>query len=59
MGRYGLLRAVASGDGGGCLPPPIIAAETALAVIDAAIAAAAFVQVRRFNLDSLVVVLCL
>jgi hypothetical protein len=49
-GRYGLLR---DDDApGGCLPLPIIAAETALAAIDAAIAAAAFVQVRRFNLVS-------
>jgi hypothetical protein len=44
MGRYGLFR-IASGDGGACLPPPIVASEAALAVVDGAIAAAAFVQV--------------
>jgi hypothetical protein len=44
MGRYGLFT-IASGDGGACLPLPIVASEAALAVVDGAIAAAAFVQV--------------
>jgi len=44
MGRYGPFPA-AAGDGGGCLPLPIVAAEGALAVLDVAIATAAFVQV--------------
>jgi hypothetical protein len=48
MGRYGLFR-IASGDGGACLPPPIVASEAALAVVDGAIAAAAFVQVGWFD----------
>lgn len=60
MSRYhGPFRAAASGDGGGCLPLPIIAAEAALAVVDAAIAATAFVQVRRFDLPCRVLLLCL
>ncbi|KQK09748.1 tobamovirus multiplication protein 1 [Brachypodium distachyon] len=50
MGRFGLVRAAAAaGDGGGCLPLPIIAAEAALAAIDAAISAAAFVQLVRIH----------
>jgi len=44
MGRYGPFP-TAAGDGGGCLPLPIVAAEGALAVLDGAIATAAFVQV--------------
>lgn len=51
MGRYGAFPA-AAGDGGGCLPPPIIAAEGALAVVDGAIATAAFVQVGLLDLVS-------
>jgi hypothetical protein len=49
MGRYGPFPA-AAGDGGGCLPLPIVAAEGALAVVDGVIAAAAFVQVGLFDL---------
>uniref|UniRef100_A0A0D9V5P3 THH1/TOM1/TOM3 domain-containing protein n=1 Tax=Leersia perrieri TaxID=77586 RepID=A0A0D9V5P3_9ORYZ len=37
-------RDAAAGDGGGCLPMPIIAVEAALSVIDASISVAAFVQ---------------
>ncbi|OEL24405.1 hypothetical protein BAE44_0014574 [Dichanthelium oligosanthes] len=51
MGRYGSFPA-AAGDGGGCLPLPIVAAEGALAVVDGAIAAASFVQVGLFDLVS-------
>ncbi|ONM38207.1 hypothetical protein ZEAMMB73_Zm00001d043483 [Zea mays] len=47
MGRYGPFPA-AAGDGGGCLPLPIVAAEGALAVLDGAIATAAFVQIFHF-----------
>uniref|UniRef100_A0A453FIJ2 Uncharacterized protein n=1 Tax=Aegilops tauschii subsp. strangulata TaxID=200361 RepID=A0A453FIJ2_AEGTS len=46
---YAPFRGAASGDGGGCLPLPIIAAEAALAVVDAAIAATAFVQLARIH----------
>ncbi|EES01482.1 hypothetical protein BDA96_03G320600 [Sorghum bicolor] len=48
MGRYGPFPA-AAGDGGGCLPLPIVAAEGALAVLDVAIATAAFVQLARIH----------
>ncbi|XP_066312568.1 tobamovirus multiplication protein 1-like isoform X2 [Miscanthus floridulus] len=48
MGRYGPFPA-AAGDGGGCLPLPIVAAEGALAVLDGAIATAAFVQLARIH----------
>jgi len=51
MGRYGPFP-TAAGDGGGCLPLPIVAAEGALAVVDGAIATAAFVQVCLFDLVS-------
>jgi hypothetical protein len=44
MDRYGSFPA-AAGDGGGWLPLPIVGAEGALAVLDGAIATAAFVQV--------------
>uniref|UniRef100_M8BAH7 Uncharacterized protein n=1 Tax=Aegilops tauschii TaxID=37682 RepID=M8BAH7_AEGTA len=46
---YAPFRGAARGDGGGCLPLPIIAAEAALAVVDAAIAATAFVQLARIH----------
>ncbi|KAG8077937.1 hypothetical protein GUJ93_ZPchr0007g4196 [Zizania palustris] len=49
MGLSGLFRSVAAGDGGGCLPMPIVAAEVALAVIDASISIAAFVQLARIH----------
>ncbi|XP_006646327.2 tobamovirus multiplication protein 1 [Oryza brachyantha] len=49
MGRYGLFSAIAAGDGGGCLPMPVIAAEAALAAIDASISVAAFVQLARIH----------
>ncbi|KAL5223328.1 hypothetical protein ABZP36_028041 [Zizania latifolia] len=49
MGLSGLFRSVAAGDGGGCLPMPIVAAEAALAVIDASISVAAFVQLARIH----------
>ncbi|KAG2591659.1 tobamovirus multiplication protein 1-like isoform X3 [Panicum virgatum] len=48
MGRYGPFP-TAAGDGGGCLPLPIVAAEGALAVVDGAIATAAFVQLARIH----------
>ncbi|RLM91803.1 hypothetical protein C2845_PM08G25620 [Panicum miliaceum] len=48
MGRYGPFP-TAAGDGGGCLPLPIVAAEGALAVVDGAIAIAAFVQLARIH----------
>uniref|UniRef100_A0A0E0N2H5 THH1/TOM1/TOM3 domain-containing protein n=1 Tax=Oryza rufipogon TaxID=4529 RepID=A0A0E0N2H5_ORYRU len=44
MGRHGMSRGAAAGDGGGCLPMPVISAEVALAAIDASISVAAFVQ---------------
>ncbi|GJM93117.1 hypothetical protein PR202_ga09646 [Eleusine coracana subsp. coracana] len=47
MGRYGPLR-IASRDGGGCLPLPIVISEAVLAVVDGAIAAVAFVQIFHF-----------
>ena len=56
MGRYGPFP-TAAGDGGGCLPLPIVAAEGALAVVDGAIATAAFVQVCLFDLVSRVFLL--
>ncbi|KAL6845166.1 hypothetical protein ACP4OV_024661 [Aristida adscensionis] len=49
MGRYGPFRGAVAGDGGGCLPLPIVAAEIALAVVDGAIAIAAFVQLTRIH----------
>uniref|UniRef100_A0A0E0C7S6 THH1/TOM1/TOM3 domain-containing protein n=1 Tax=Oryza meridionalis TaxID=40149 RepID=A0A0E0C7S6_9ORYZ len=49
MGRHGMSRGAAAGDGGGCLPMPVIAAEAALAVIDASISVAAFVQLARIH----------
>ncbi|GJN17656.1 hypothetical protein PR202_gb04742 [Eleusine coracana subsp. coracana] len=49
MGRYGPFR-IASGDGRGCLPLPIVVSEAVLAVVDGAIAAAAFVQVGDVDL---------
>ncbi|CAO2178251.1 unnamed protein product [Urochloa humidicola] len=48
MGRNGPFPA-AAGDGGGCLPLPICVAEGALAVVDGAIATAAFVQLARIH----------
>ncbi|EEE55390.1 hypothetical protein OsJ_03470 [Oryza sativa Japonica Group] len=42
-------RGAAAGDGGGCLPMPVISAEVALAVIDASISVAAFVQLARIH----------
>ncbi|KAG2600752.1 tobamovirus multiplication protein 1-like isoform X2 [Panicum virgatum] len=48
MGRYGPFP-TAAGDGGGCLPLPIVATEGALAVVDGAIATAAFVQLARIH----------
>ncbi|KAF8663711.1 hypothetical protein HU200_055032 [Digitaria exilis] len=48
MGRYGPFPA-AAGDGGGCLPLPIVAAEVALSIVDGAIATAAFVQLARIH----------
>ncbi|KAG8055430.1 hypothetical protein GUJ93_ZPchr0001g32600 [Zizania palustris] len=49
MGLSVMFNATAAGDGGGCLPMPIVAAEVALAVIDASISAAAFVQLARIH----------
>uniref|UniRef100_A0A0E0JNR5 THH1/TOM1/TOM3 domain-containing protein n=1 Tax=Oryza punctata TaxID=4537 RepID=A0A0E0JNR5_ORYPU len=49
MGRHGMSRGAAAGDGGGCLPMPIVAAEAALAVIDTSISVAAFVQLARIH----------
>ncbi|BAD87102.1 unknown protein [Oryza sativa Japonica Group] len=49
MGRHGMSRGAAAGDGGGCLPMPVISAEVALAVIDASISVAAFVQLARIH----------
>jgi len=43
MGRYGPFP-TAAGDGGGCLPLPIVATVGELAAVDGAIATAAFVQ---------------
>ncbi|XP_062221349.1 protein TOM THREE HOMOLOG 1-like isoform X1 [Phragmites australis] len=48
MVRYGPFR-VAAGDGGGCPPLPIVASEAVLAVVDGAIATAAFVQLTRIH----------
>ncbi|CAO1945998.1 unnamed protein product [Urochloa humidicola] len=48
MGRNSPFPA-AAGDGGGCLPLPIVVAEGALAVVDGAIATAAFVQLARIH----------
>ncbi|CAO2197604.1 unnamed protein product [Urochloa humidicola] len=48
MGRNGPFPA-AAGDGGGCLPLPIVVAEGALAVVDGAIATVAFVQLARIH----------
>jgi hypothetical protein len=55
MGRHGMSRGAAAGDGGGCLPMPVISAEVALAVIDASISVAAFVQVRVWGQFDLVI----
>jgi len=59
MGRYGPFP-TAAGDGGGCLPLPIVAAEGALAVVDGAIATAAFVQDKeRRSTGHLCLIICL
>lgn len=49
------------GGGGGrgrsCVPPPVVAADAVLAVVDGAIAIVAFLQVGPLNLDLDMIVL--